>query len=133
MKLTVEKTYTDWLALLGDLAKGTLTLDSEQEEKLAEAASDWPSCACGQLCSALPRNSEGAPKDLELYALGLDFNDAIGDGDYSYALTVFKTIERRSTRLLSELEHTNTLKAKQQRAKLVAQRDELNRKLAQLS
>jgi hypothetical protein len=57
-------------------------------EVLTEAeklASNWVSCACGQLCKALPRgtsNSFSEPKDAELSKLGYKFHNAIESARY---------------------------------------------------
>jgi hypothetical protein len=53
-----------------------------EAEKLA---SNWVTCACGQLCKALPRgthNSTDEPKDPELSKLGYKFYNAIEAAKY---------------------------------------------------
>lgn len=48
-------------------------------------ASNWVTCACGQLCKALPRgthNSTDEPKDPELSKLGYKFYNAIEAAKY---------------------------------------------------
>jgi len=48
-------------------------------------ASSWVTCACGQLCKALPRgtsNSFSEPKDQELSELGYKFHDEIEAARY---------------------------------------------------
>lgn len=106
MNLTVTKTYDNWLTLLVDLVEGGIQLTYDQRLQLRRDAGNWPSCACGQLCSTLPRRDLGAPEDPQLYALGLSFNHHICAEDYVRALATFKQIEARSTHLLQFIHHS---------------------------
>lgn len=89
-----------------------------EAEKLA---SNWVTCACGQLCKALPRgttNSIDEPKDPELSKLGYKFYDAIEAAKYckktgssgslrlrlDNAKEILIQIEKRTTQLLNELQ-----------------------------
>lgn len=113
MKLNIKRTYDNWLVLLTDLANGTLKPTYTERTQIADAAQDWPSCACGQLCSILPRTTEGAPKDQTLYSLGLDFYNEVEDGDYYAALRSFKAIEAHSTKLVKEQQEAEANAAKE--------------------
>jgi hypothetical protein len=83
-------------------------------------ASNWVTCACGQLCQALPRgtpNNPSEPKDPELSKLGYRFHDEIEAARYckkrneqeSLYLHLVKAketiiqIEKRTNQLLQNL------------------------------
>lgn len=71
--------------------------------KLYFRAKQWPTCACGNLCEALPRTIYGAPKDDALLDLGMQFSCAIGREDAEYALRILSQIEAHSTVLLTKM------------------------------
>lgn len=59
------------------LQQDTYTVD---ELKCAtDLANQWVTCACGELCSALPRQLSGAPVDDDLNELGSEFAGHIID------------------------------------------------------
>lgn len=123
----------DWLLFLSKPVNEVKQIDVERARKLA---GDWPTCACGQLCKALPK-SEGnnAPVDDELYHLGCDFlhemdkyddatfayyssislgktsqqvyNERVANGKRKKALAIFNKIEKRTIKLLSQLNEQN--------------------------
>jgi hypothetical protein len=49
----------------------------EQCQAASVKASCWVTCACGTLCSALPRYQDGEPKDQKLGQLGQRFHDDV--------------------------------------------------------
>jgi len=63
----------------------------------------WVTCACGNLCDVIPRDSIGRPIDMGLRQLGVDFYDAIYDTNPSDALSILVMIESRSNELILEL------------------------------
>lgn len=62
----------DWNAFL---AKDQFT--EAEMIKALDLAGEWVTCACGNLCAALPRDADGEPLDCELAELGYEFNEAI--------------------------------------------------------
>lgn len=90
--------------------------------KAMTAASDWPLCACGSLCRAVPRltfeesckmpyvpdehsgtRAHGAPKDRELARLGIGFMRAIEKQDFEDAIFIQARIENRTITILEEM------------------------------
>jgi hypothetical protein len=63
----------------------------------------WPECACGKQDPRIPRNSNGSPKDAELFILGLSFSTAVNVGDYRRAEYLLTQIEKRAQEILGEL------------------------------
>ena len=70
---------------------------------LSDRAGDWPTCACGQLCKALPRRQGGEPEDLQLFKAGCEFAYCIDDNNWRKAIKVLNQIEKRTIELLKEL------------------------------
>lgn len=97
----------DWLKVLEQLANGTAIVTEVGLRRLTRAANSWPTCACGQLCRALPRRYPGRfcqePADYDLRILGLTFAALIPSQQWSKALRVFRKIEARSIQLLDEM------------------------------
>ena len=57
-----------------------LARDEFDEDSLNEAnqlADRWITCACGNLCDALPRRDDGEPLDADLADLGWEFHSTI--------------------------------------------------------
>jgi hypothetical protein len=95
----------NWLAVLKDLAAGAV-IDGNSFDTLVEMANMWPTCACGQLCSVLPRKEPyNEPVDRTLYSLGLDFCYAIEETRWTEAMDLFHQIEARATELIIEMDH----------------------------
>jgi hypothetical protein len=97
---------------------------SKEDLKDAYALSkDWTTCACGQLCSSLPRQeNSNAPIDPILTHLGLDFMENINDAYEAYvdheegflsriesAKSVLVKIEERTIALLTLQDVMNSL------------------------
>lgn len=76
---------------------------------------NWITCACGNQCSSIPRNSDGSPVDLKLSSLGLLFTNTIKEMMFSEfykeekvkAKKILEDIEERTAFLLS---FKNTIK-----------------------
>lgn len=77
-------------------------------------AMQWTTCACGNQCSVIPRDVNGAPKDSVLSQLGVDFYGCIIQMEQSdtkerlklykaFAMETLKKIEKRSEILINEL------------------------------
>lgn len=89
----------NWLEVLGALAKGA-ELAPGSATTLRLRAGNWPSCACGELCQALPKGANGCPRDTLLYDLGLRFSGRVSAQDWRGARRTFKQIEERVAELL---------------------------------
>lgn len=75
------------------------------EEKylyLFKRSGDWVTCACGELCKALPKDRNGQPEDLQLYKMGVDFTNCILAKHWHQALGTLNQIEARTAKLLNE-------------------------------
>lgn len=97
----------DWFAFLNQDMK----LVSEDHLEEANALADnWVTCACGQLCEALPRGSGNCPEDEKLYELGMDFAHTMSEVLHGQsniardeAVEILKAIEARTTLLLQKM------------------------------
>lgn len=67
-----------------------------------DLASDWHTCAVGQLSSRIPRAIYGCPVDGDLLLLGVRFAIAFEDGKYDKAIETINEIEAISAKLLAE-------------------------------
>ena len=85
----------DWNAFLASTDH-----DTDAWNEAYEYSGSWVTCACGNQCAVLPRDSEGEPCDKLLSKLGFDFHTAIGDEDALQARAILAAIERRSAYLL---------------------------------
>lgn len=80
-----------------------MTLD--EHVKALRRAESWTTCACGNLCDAIPRDQETKkPLDKDLAGLGMNFIDAISYRDVEWAYDTLTAIERRAAEILAELE-----------------------------
>lgn len=70
--------------------------------ELTNRASLWTTCACGNQCELIPRNSEGAPKDDRLRYLGIQFYESIEDMKPKRAKAILAQIEALSAILIAE-------------------------------
>ncbi len=75
-------------------------------------AGDWVTCACGNQCAVIPRNTAeewwkpfGAPKDDQLDDLGVQFAKAIDKRDLAGSREILAKIEARSTAILISMGH----------------------------
>jgi len=93
----------NWLTVLKDLADGA-PIDQQSYTNLCTMSGNWPTCACGQACSALLKpDGDHEPRDGELSTLGLEFNGNIQCRDWTRALKTFHHIEERSFMLLKDM------------------------------
>ncbi len=98
----------NWVAFLNKKKYTEAELD--EADRLA---SGWVTCACGNLCAALPRSSGGVPADRDLQVLGDVFSTKISRLKEAFhcggvlqwpqraALEVLAKIESRSEELLN--------------------------------
>jgi len=99
MKIKFDKTF-DWFDVLERLVKGE-ELSYSDKYILMDRAGNWPTCACGQLCKALPRNKiTKVPEDATLQMLGVKFAEYVNMRKWVQALHCFNKIEARSAELL---------------------------------
>ena len=77
-------------------------LDWNYAEELAQ---EWVTCACGNQCSIIPRDSIGAPIDEGLADLGVDFSDHIIQRNVELSKETLLKIEKRSAELILELQN----------------------------
>lgn len=93
----------NWFGVLKDLIAGA-EYTAEDHSKLRGMAGRWTVCACGQLCTNLPRHRhDDSPKDQDLRELGGRFYGEIADGDWSEALEILYKIENRAELLLTQI------------------------------
>lgn len=93
----------NWLVKLNALVRRKRPLTDEEYYNLRFRAAQWPTCACGQLCAALPRDCDAEPKDGELSQLGLRFYDKVAAKRWRGARATFRKIETRSAKLLAAM------------------------------
>jgi len=77
---------------------------SRQEVSLYKAAlkhsMEWVTCACGNQCELVPRDTDGAPFDSLLHRLGQEFPRRISDFEIIEAEFTLRKIEKRSIEVL---------------------------------
>lgn len=71
-------------------------------EELEDLASDWVTCACGNQCSVLERDSYGIPEDRNLRLWGIEFAQNVEDEAWHLAKRTLKKIEQRSAKLIAQ-------------------------------
>lgn len=104
------KTYTEaagylpinWKKTLEDIisGRGQIDIDSNAFDTLVIHAGKWVTCACGNLCDIIPRDTFGAPYDSKLATLGVLFWDNIAAAAWIDALSILDRIEQRSEFLI---------------------------------
>jgi hypothetical protein len=92
----------DWFDVIDRLIAGE-TPSAEDENKIRERAGPWTTCACGQLCQLLPRDSSKSPKDELLRALGGAFAQQMSSRRWREAKTTLIKIEKRTSKLLTDM------------------------------
>ena len=70
---------------------------------LFDVAGNWETCACGELCKALPKDILNRPVDKELLEHGNIFSFCIKNRQWNHAKVVLEQIEKRTAQLLKEL------------------------------
>lgn len=97
-----KKTF-DWNNFLDRAIAGDITHDEWfNATKLSE---NWITCACGNQCDIIPRNSSGEPNDSILFVYGVQFNSLISNYRYSKAKEVLAAIEQRSAELIKQIQN----------------------------
>lgn len=94
-------TSFDWWKALEEAEDWHIT--DNRWSNLTSRAGSWVTCACGNQCAIIPRDSEGEPKDEELSDLGLEFYSAIMGRHLTEAAFILCEIEQRSMELIKEL------------------------------
>lgn len=107
----------DWLQFFAQDEYSVQDLDAA-----STASGSWVTCACGNLCAAIPRDSMGSPLDDELRTLGLEFHDIIYNWWVSglewplnttvykpKALALLQYIEHRAAHLIEQLKQKEEL------------------------
>lgn len=93
----------NWIAVLKDIVAGAHVTFMDHIT-LLDLASNWPTCACGQLCKNLPKNRDGGPADIILALNGVEFYKHVSKMNWNDALHTFYKIEERTMELLEEEE-----------------------------
>lgn len=94
------KSKFNWITFLKRVIKKSPTkIEARRAER---KAGNWPTCACGQLCKRLSRESNGMPVDTILFRSGGHFFLAVRNHDWRKALSIFHRIEKRTAKLLKE-------------------------------
>ena len=96
-KLKFDPKNWDWYAYLdaSDEVKESYSVEA------LDLASSWVTCACGQLCDALPKSFNQRPADDHLRYLGEVFMDSIESRAYISAKATLDNIEIRTAYLLT--------------------------------
>ena len=89
----------DWYAFLDANEK----VKNDFHEQATVKSGNWVTCACGQLCKDLPRESDkdNEPKDMDLTTLGVYFHGNILNKDWLNAKITLNDIEKRTQFLLN--------------------------------
>lgn len=90
----------DWNRFLKNAIRRKTDLPDEVFHEVCTLSADWVTCACGNQCEVIPRNSIGCPLDPILAELGSDFADYISDSLWQDAKRCLKQIENRTVKLL---------------------------------
>ena len=67
-----------------------------------DRASNYATCACGEVCKVLPKDVADVPLDNKLRFLGLSFYDTIIDMNFDKAKIILEDIEARTKFLLTQ-------------------------------
>lgn len=107
----VNNEEIDWAKRLKRAIKEDI---SKAEKEIWEnQASCWVTCACGNTCSAIERETSHSPEDVyvtgrpvdkELAHLGYNFSEYIHRGLWNLAWIVLCDIEMRAAEILEELQ-----------------------------
>jgi len=91
----------NWVTTLQDIISGKTA--NPDWKFLKGKSACWTTCACGNLCDAIPRRYSGQPDDLLLATHGSYFYMYITDKRPKMALETLHVIERRAMILLKEI------------------------------
>lgn len=81
----------DWNKALEDAIAMPPSYDQWME--MVSLAKEWVTCACGNLCAALPREFNGAPEDYTLDHLGRQFSTSVTNRQWPAAKQILEEIE----------------------------------------
>lgn len=98
--MITEEVEFNWYTELENAIK-----EEPTEQKYAELKAmsrNWVTCACGQLCKALPRRACGGPQDQALFNYGTLFVIRILDREFGLALDTLNLIEKQTIYLLTK-------------------------------
>ena len=107
MKVTKKKTEINWYEVIKLSPEEFL----EKDNIYIDAADNWITCACGNLCDVIPRLDNGEPIDDELADLGVTFSNLISEvADIAYDISIIE--EDHDAIYLKELkkEYKETMK-----------------------
>ena len=99
MKKKPTKKRFNWRTRLNQIVQSNIK-NPRDYARLFKRAGRWPTCACGTLCRALPRDHNKSPLDYDLRKLGFRFSYAISRKNWKAALRTFHQIEARTDQLL---------------------------------
>jgi len=104
-------TYTETLGLSAFNWHNALDnpprIGSQEHDNLSYKAKSWTTCACGNQCEVIPRDSKGVPTDFELASLGIRFSSQVRDGCWIDARRTLKLIEIRANYLITNEHNCN--------------------------
>lgn len=78
-------------------------ITDEEWEEASILANNWITCACGNQCVIIKRDFDGAPIDVILEELGVNFATFIEYQDVVGAKMTLNEIENRSAELIKEI------------------------------
>jgi hypothetical protein len=92
----------DWNKFLKNAIRRKTPMDMEEHYKAIDRSKSWVTCACGNQCSIIPRDSVGAPIDNDLADLGKQFFWDIKNENWTKAKNTLRQIEIKSIQLIQE-------------------------------
>lgn len=96
-----KKTPFDWNDFLDRAMKNETSF--KERTKAVQLASSWVTCACGNQCDIIDRDSyDGEPMDENLSDLGMMFYHYVEDSEWKEAKKILKKIEKRSAKLIEK-------------------------------
>lgn len=87
-----NKKSIDWNKVL----ENWNNLSTRDKAMYIQKSKSWVTCACGSLCSIIPRRYSNMPDDSILTHLGRKFTTAMMAEDIKSAKSILKKIEKRS-------------------------------------
>jgi hypothetical protein len=92
----------DWYDVLDRLIAGEKPSEAERVT-IQQRAGPWTTCACGQMCKIIPRDSSKSPIDEQLRTLGGAFAQQMSAGHYHDARKTLDKIEKRTAKILTDM------------------------------
>lgn len=80
---------------------------SKEHRVLITQSERWVTCAVGNQCDVIPRDRKGCPHDYKLHALGVAFDLYITNAEWKKARKTLLKIEKRSAKLIAEINKEN--------------------------